>query len=351
MNRNAGHSHAGLRRRVGADDTCRTTRRKFLIALGAGALAAPGIARAQRPAQSYRIGVLQAGTRVDAVKLSEEPFLRGLAELGYAEGRNLVIDRRYAEGRLDRLPALAKELVALKPDLILAPASQPAATVKAVTTTIPIVFCFVTDPVAFGFAQSLARPGGNLTGLSNFSAVIAGKRIELLREIAPKLMRLCAWYNPDTVNDAIELSEVKRATAQFGMQFIALKARNPAEYDEATTATRKWGADAIYINSNPTSYAYRKQIIGFVAGLKMPAVYWNIDFAEDGGLIAYAPNFHDLARRAAVYADKILRGAKPAELPIEQPTKVELAVNIKTAKALGVKIPQSILVRANKVIE
>lgn len=324
-------------------------RRQFLIA--AGALLGAPLARAQRAARSYRIGFLQSGKREDAVSLSEEPFLRGLAELGYVGGRNLVIDRRYAEGKLDRLSALAAELVALKPDLILSPSSQATAAVKAITTTIPIVFCFVSDPVAVGFAQSLARPGGNLTGLSNFSLAIAGKRVELLREAVPKLIRLCAWYNPDTVNDAPELSEVERAAARFGMQFFAIKARNPTEYDEATAATRKWGADAIYINPNPTSYAFRKQILGLVAGLKMPAIYWNTAFVEDGGLISYAPNFHDLARRAAVYADKILRGAKPAELPIEQPTTLQLAVNIKTAKALGISIPHSILLRADRVIE
>ncbi len=324
-------------------------RRQFLIA--AGALLGAPLARAQRPARSYRIGFLQGGTREDSLSLSEKPFLRGLAELGYVEGRNLVIDRRYAEGMLDRLPALAAELVALKPDLILSPSSQSTAAAKAITATIPIVFCFVSDPVASGFAQSLARPGGNLTGLSNFSLAIAGKRIELLREAVPKLIRLCAWYNPDTVNDAAELIEVKRAAAQFSMQFLAIKARSPAEYDEAATGTRKWRADAIYVNPNPTSYVHRKQITSLVAGLKVPAMYWNTAFVEDGGLISYAPNFHDLASRAAVYADKILRGAKPAELPIEQPTTLELTVNIKTARALGISIPQSVLFRANRVIE
>lgn len=324
-------------------------RRQFLAAAGA-MLGAPWV-RAQGQARIYRIGVLQAGKREDAVKVSEEPFLRALAALGYAEGHNLVIERRYADGRLERLPALAREIVARKPDLILSPASQPTAALKETATTIPVVFCFVTDPVAFGFAQSLARPGGNFTGLSNFSAVVAGKRVELLREAVPKLNRLCAWYNPDTVSDGIELEEVKRVAERFRMQFLALRARGPAEYDEAAAATRKWAADSIYVVANPTSYVSRRQIAALIAGLKVPAIYWNSDFVEEGGLISYAADFHDLARRAAGYADKILRGAKPAELPIEQPSLLKLVVNIRAARAIGIPLSQSILQRADRVIE
>lgn len=323
-------------------------RRKLLIAFAASALA-PRVGHAQ--AKVYRIGILQAATREDATKLSGEPFLSRLAQLGFVEGRNLVVEARYAGGQLERLPALAAEILATKPDLIFAPPAPATATVKALTSTIPVVFCFVNEPVALGFAQSLARPGGNLTGLSNFSVEIAAKRIELLKELAPKLNRLCAWYNPDTVNDPPELREVERAAARFEMQFLPVTARNAAEFDEAAVATRKWNADAVYLNANPPSFANRKQIIGLVAGLKKPAIYWNTTFVEDGGLIAYAVNFPDLARRAAGYADKILRGAKPAELPIEQPTKIELAINMKTAKALGIPVPQAMVLRAERVIE
>jgi putative ABC transport system substrate-binding protein len=326
----------------------RLARREFLVSLAAFAASK---AYAQRTERNYRIGFLQGGTRVDAINLFEEPFLRGLAASGYTEGGNLAVDRKYAEGKIERFPGLVAELIALKPDLILAPSSQAAAAAMAATRTIPIVFCFVTDPVAFGFADNLARPGRNLTGLSNFSAVVAGKRVELLREVIPKLKRLCAWYNPDTVNDGVELDEVRRVAAKFGMQFLALKARNPAEYAEAAAATRKWAADAVYVNANPTSYTFRKDILGLIGGLKRPAIYWNSLFVDDGGLIAYAPNFQDLAYRAAGYADKILRGAKPADLPIEQPTKLELVISLKTAKSIGISVPQSILFRADRVIE
>ncbi len=326
-------------------------RRKLIIALGMGALTAPLGSFAQQKGKVWRIGILLAGVREDNYKSSVFPFISGLAELGYVEGRNLIIDTRYAEGRLERLPTLAAEILSAKPDLIFAPPAPATAAVKALTTTIPIVFCFVNEPVALGFAQSLARPGGNLTGMSNFSVEIAGKRIELLKELTPKLGRLCAWYNPDAMNDAIELREVEHAAAGYGMQFLAIRARNPAEYDEAAVATRKWRADAIYINSNPVASANRKQIISLVSALKKPAVYFIATFVEDGGLIAYAVSFPELARRSAIYADKILRGAKPGDLPIEQPTKINLSINMKTAKALGLKIPNSILVRADRVIE
>ena len=319
--------------------------------LGAGTLAAPLASFAQQQGKVWRIGILQAGVREDNDKSSGIPFLAGLAELGYVEGRNLLVETRYAEGKLERLPALAAEILAFKPDLIFAPAAPATAAVKALTSTIPIVFCFVNEPVALGFAQSLARPGGNLTGMSNFSVEIAAKRIELLKEIVPKLNRLCAWINPDAVNDAVELREVERAAARFGMQFLALKARTPPEYDEAAVAARKWGADAIYINSNPAAVVNRKQIISLIAAMKKPAIYFMTPFVEDGGLIAYAVNFPDLARRTASYADKILRGAKPGELPVEQPTRIELVINMKTAKALGITIPPSIMLRADKVIE
>ena len=259
----------------------RFRRRQFLGI--AGLLLAATWGRAQSQARTYRLGFLQAGTREDAAKLSEEPFLRALAVLGFAEGRNLVIERRYAEGRLERLPALAKELVALKPDLILSPASAPTAALKALGTSIPVVFCFVSDPIASGFARSLARPGGNFTGLSNFSAEIAAKRVELLREIVPKLRRLIAWNNPDAVNDAIEVEEVKRAAGRFGMEFRAITARNPAEFEEAAAATRAWAADGIYVASNASNYTHRRQVVALAAALKTPAIYWIAGFVEEGG--------------------------------------------------------------------
>lgn len=324
-------------------------RRKFIGTLTGAVLAAPVVVRGQ--AKVYRVGILQAGTREDTAKLSGEPFVSALAQLGVVEGRNLAVEARYADGQLERLPALAAEILATKPDLIFAPPSAAASAARSLTSTVPIVFCFVNDPVAAGFAQSLGRPGGNLTGLSNFSVAVAGKRIELLKELAPKLTRLCAWYNPATVNDAAELREVELAAARYGMQFLAVKARNAVEFDEAALEARNWNADAIYLNTNPPTFVNRKQIIGLVAALRKPAIYWNTTFVEDGGLIAYAVNFPDLARRAAGYAEKILRGAKPADLPIEQPTRIELVINRKTARGLGLTIPPSLLQRADQLIE
>jgi putative ABC transport system substrate-binding protein len=326
-------------------------RRDFLALIGAAAtVASPVASYTQTPPKLVRLGILQAGTREDGDKLSGEPFLSELAKLGYVEGSGLIVERRYADGKLDSLPALAAELIAFRPDLIFAPPAPAAAAAKALTTTIPIVFCFVNEPVGLGFAQSLARPGGNLTGMSNFSVEIAAKRVELLKELVPALTRLAAWYNPEAVSDAIEMPAVEDAAARFGMQFLAIKANMPAEYDAAAEVTHNWAAHAVYISSNPTAFANRKQIVALAAASKMPAAYFQAAFVADGGLISYAANFQDLARRSAVYADKIFRGAKPADLPIEQPTRLDLTINLKTAQALGLTVHQSLLLRATELI-
>jgi len=321
-----------------------------LLAAAAAATGRPRVAWAQAPTRTFRLGVLQAGRPQDTQR-NTDAFFTGLAEEGFVEGRNLVIKTLYAGGRLDRLPALAAEIVAFQPDLIFAPAAPATAAVKALTTTIPIVFCYVNEPVALGFAQNLAHPGGNLTGMSNFSVDIAGKRIELLREVVPGMKRIGAWYNSEAVNDAVELRAVEAAAARFDLDYRAYNAHTPAEYDAAAAATRAWGADAVYINSNPAALANRHQIIALMAASKTPAMYFIDVFVADGGLMCYAANFLDLAHRAAGHAVKILRGANPAELPIEQPVKVDLSVNLKTANALGLTIPQSIMLRADAVIE
>ena len=321
----------------------------LLIAfLGGAALARPGFA--QKAQRSYRIGQLLASPTSEALRLSA-PFMPTLAEQGIVEGRNLIVDTRSAEGQLDRLPALAAELVALKPDLIVALPAPATAAVKALTSDIPIVFAFVNDPIGLHFAASLNRPGGNLTGLSNFSVAIAAKRVELLREAFPDLRRLAIWQNSTAVNDAIELAEYKRAANLYGMEVLAIDARNPGEYEAAAAQSDQWKADGLCMTSNPPAFVNRRIIIELAARLGKPTIYWNTIFVEDGGLISYAVNFQDLARRAAIYAAKILRGAAPGELPIEQPTKFELAINQRTAKTLGIVFPQSILIRADKVIE
>ncbi len=327
-------------------------RRHLITLLGGAAIAPPLAARAQQKAMPKRLGILQGTTREGAEKLSDEPFLSELAKLGYVEGRNLTVERRYGEGKLDRLPALAAEIIAFRPDLIFAPPAPAAAAAKALTTTIPIVFCFVNEPVVLGLVQSLARPGGNLTGMSNSSVEIAGKRVELLKELVPGLTRLTAWHNPEALNvDAVELKAVEMAAARLDMQFLAIKAHTPAEYEAAAAASRDWGAHAVYLNSNPAAFANRSQIINLMAASKMPAMYYNSGFVADGGLITYAANFPDLARRSAAYAAKIFHGSHPSDLPIEQPTRIDLVINMKTAQTLGLVIPQSLLLRAAEVIE
>jgi putative ABC transport system substrate-binding protein len=316
--------------------------------MGSAALARTAFA--QKSQRTFRIGRLEASPTSVALRLNA-PFMPTLADQGFVEGRNLIVDTRSAEGQLDRLPALAAELVALKPDLIVALPAPATAAVKALTSDIPIVFAFVNDPIGLNFAASLNRPGGNLTGLSNFNVAVAAKRIELLREAFPDLHRLAIWENSTAVNDSIELAEYKRAANLYGMEVLTIDARNPGEYEAAAAQSNQWKADGLCITSNPPAFNNRRIIIEIAARLGKPTIYWNTIFVEDGGLISYAVNFQDLARRAAIYAAKILRGAAPGELPIEQPTKFELAINQRTAKTLGIVFPQSILLRADQVIE
>jgi putative tryptophan/tyrosine transport system substrate-binding protein len=323
-------------------------RRTFFAFVGGAALARTAFA--QKSQRTFRIGQLHASPISEALKLSA-PFMPTLAEQGFVEGRNLTVDTRSAEGQLDRLPALAAELVALKPDLIVALPAPATAAVKVLTSDIPIVFAFVNDPIGLHFAASLNRPGGNLTGLSNFSVEIAAKRVELLREAFPDLRRLAIWWNPAAVNDPIELAEYKRAANVFGMEVLTIEAGNPSQYEAAATQSDQWKADGLCITSNPPAFINRRIIIELAARLGKPAIYWNTLFVQDGGLISYAVNFQDLARRAAIYAAKILRGAAPGDLPIEQPTQFELAINQRTANTLGIVFPQSISLRADRVIE
>jgi putative ABC transport system substrate-binding protein len=323
-------------------------RRSFIAFMGSAALARTAFAQTSQ--RTFRIGQLHASPISEALRLSA-PFMPTLAEQGFVEGRNLIVDTRSAEGHLDRLPALAAELVALKPDLIVALPAPATAAVKALTSDIPIVFAFVNDPIGLHFAASLSRPGGNLTGLSNFSVEISAKRVQLLREAFPALHRLAIWRNSTAVNDAIELAEYKRAANLYRMEALIIDARNPGEYEAAAAQSNQWKADGLCMTSNPPAFVNRRIIIELAARLGKPMMYWNTIFVEDGGLISYAVNFQDIARRAAIYAAKILRGARPGELPIEQPTKFELAINQRTAKTLGIVFPQSILFRADKVIE
>ncbi len=348
------HADAGFGRRVRADDVAelqvccgRVTRRKLLVALGAAALASPLASLAQT--KIWRIGI--PGNMSASDKMLES-FTQGLRELGYVEGNNVVLERRLAEGDVARLDALAAELVRQKPDVIFAPNSISVDAAKKATGTIPIVFCIAGDPVGSHFVASLAHPGGNITGTSNIPQELSAKRLQLLKEAAPKISRV-AVFGDQTIGDIsrIQVEEVKRAAKVLGMEVLVtgIKARNDIE--PVSAQLRKWRADSILIISAPTNTFNRKLLVEFSEKIRLPAIYADKLFAEAGGLITYGPNIETLYRRAAFYVDKILKGAKPADIPVEQPTTFELVVNMKTAKVLGIKIPNLILVRTDKVIE
>ena len=327
------------------------TRRKLLVVLGMGVLAVPLAADAQPTGKVYRIGFIQTAAPNEMghlIKALDE----GLRELGYVEGRNVVFERRFAEGRQERLPALAAELVQLKVDIIVTGANPVIAAVKQATATIPVVMAVSRDPVGAGFIASLARPGGNITGLANDPAPeIIGKNLELLKEAAPRVSRVAFLWNPVPPGAGTYKNAVESAARNLGVTFQSVEVRGRNEFEGAFAAMVRERANGVVVAADPVLFGPRSQIVLLAARSRLPAVYGQREFAEAGGLMSYGPNIADQFRRAAIYVDKILKGAKPADSPVEQPTKFELVVNMKTAKALGIKIPQSLLLRADKVIE
>jgi putative ABC transport system substrate-binding protein len=307
-------------------------------------------AQAQQPTKIPRIGYLSATSpSVNPTRI--EAFRQGLRELGYVEGKNIVIEWRYAEGKQDRIPALAAELVRLKLEVIVTggPAITPA--VKEATTTIPIVMGYDNDPVGYGFVASLARPGGNITGLANFNPELSGKRLELLKEIIPKLSRVAMLGTSTQPGNAQALREVEVAAGAFGVKLQYLDVLDPKDIETAFRAASKGHADALLmIVTGAVLNSHRIQIADLAVKNRLPAVYGQPQYVEDGGLMCYAPSYTDLFRRAATYVDKILKGAKPADLPVEQPRKFELIINLKAAKQIGLTIPSNVLARADKVI-
>jgi len=313
-------------------------------------LVAPLAADTQRPAKVPRIGFLGV-LPPSAVAARTEAFRQGLRELGYVEGKNIVIEYRSAEGKPDRLPGLAAELVRLKVDVIVtggAGATRPA---KEATVTIPIVMAQDPDPVGNGFVASLARPGGNITGLSSLSTELSSKRLELLKETVPRLSRLAVLGNSTNPGNARALSETELAAKALGVKLQYLDVLAPKDIETAFREASKGRADAVFVLGGPVFMSQRTQIADLAGKSGLPAIYPRQDFVEDGGLMSYAPSMNDLARRAATYVDKILQGAKPADLPVEQPTKFELVINLKAAKALGLTIPPTLLFQADKVIQ
>src|SRR5438093_1518986 len=305
---------------------------------------------AQQAKKVWRIGFLAATSpSVEAVRI--EAFRQGLHELGYVEGENIVIEWRWAEGKFDRLPELAAELVRLNVEVIVTGGSTSSGAAKKVTTTVPIVMAQVNDPVGNGFVASLARPGGNMTGLSTLYPEISGKRLELLKEIVPKLSRVAIFGDSTNPGNAQSLRETELAAAAFGVQLQYLDVPGPKDIETAFRAASKGRADAVLVLGGPVVQSHRTQIVDLAAKSRLPATYNVPEFVEDGGLMSYGVSVNDLYRRAATYVDKILKGAKPADLPVEQPTKFEFIINLKAAKQIGVTIPPNVLARADKVIK
>jgi ABC-type uncharacterized transport system substrate-binding protein len=310
---------------------------------------APLPAEAQETGKAPRIGFLFFGFPGPSREL--DAFRQGLRELGYTEGQNIVIEYRFAGGRAERLPELATELVRLKPDVLVTPGTPASLSAKRATSTIPIVFAGVADAVGAGLIASLARPGGNITGLTSISAELGGKRLELLKEVAPKVSRVAVLYNPADRSNVLVLKELQKSAPALGLALQPLEVRGPGGFEGAFVAMTRQRADALFVAAGLLTTEHRKALVDLAAKRRIPAIWGERQFVEAGGLMAYAVDFYDQVRGAAIYVDKILKGAKPGDLPVEQPTKYELVINLKTAKALGLTIPHSLLLRADHVIQ
>ena len=326
-------------------------RRKLIIALGASALGIPLRSFAQQPAaRMRRIGFL-GPSLASAYARELEAWRAGLRELGYVEGKNLSVDFRWAEGNYAQLPTLAAELVALNVELIVTPTTPVSRAAQQATTTIPIVMVNVGDPVSAGLVKSLARPGGNITGLSNLVSDTNNKRIEMLLSMAPKQARVVYLLNPDNPQAVLSSKAVQATGQKRGVTILLAEARTPQEIDKAFASFRQQNVGALVVGLDGFFQQQRSQIVELTVKHRLPSISADSKYAEAGGLINYGTNLIEHFRYVATFVDKILKGAKPADLPVEQPTKFELIINGKTAKALGLKIPQSLLISADKVIE
>ena len=320
-------------------------RRMFIGTLASGLLASPFITFAQQPAKLPRIGILASEEGAHW-----EGFRQGMHELGYVDGRNVTMEARWFEGRTDRLPALALELVQLNVNIIVAAGTQAIRAAKEATSTIPIVMALSAYPDKIGLVESLARPGGNVTGLSNISPDLMGKRLQLLKEIAPKVSHVAVLWNPASAVEPNGFRETLAAGPVAGVVIQSIEVRTPGDYAAAFATMTESRADALFTFGNPVNFKNRQLVVAFASKSGLPSLYDERLFVDSGGLLSYGPSYIDLWRRAASYVDKILKGAKPADLPVEQPTKFELFINEKTAKALGLKIPQSIMDRGGEII-
>jgi len=328
------------------------TRRNFLGTLAGGLLAAPVAAEAQQAAKIPRIGFL-AGSLAANPHLPEA-FRHGLRDLGYVEGRNVVIEYRDTEGKFERLPALAAELVALKVDVIVAVVTLEALAAKQATRTLPIVVAAAADAVGSGLVTSLARPGGNVTGLSILAPELVGKRLEHLKQAVPGVSRVAVLWHPGALGERTEKDMLKGAEVAaraLGVRLQVVEARGPEDFDRAFSDMTRARAGALTVSPSPMFGSERRRLVDLAAKNRLPAVYTSRLYVDVGGLMSYGPDLADMFRRAATYVDRILKGAKPGDLPVEQPTKFELIINLTAAKALGLTIPPSLLGRADEVIQ
>jgi putative ABC transport system substrate-binding protein len=327
-------------------------RRRFLMTALAGALAAPLAAESQQTTKQWRVGYLSAGFP-DAPGLGTwEVFRTALSDHGYAEGQNITLHPRFAEGQLERVPRLAADVVALKPHVVVVTGSAETQAVKSVTATIPVVMVVVPDPVGSGLVSSLGRPGGNVTGLTSTPGLeIQGKRLELLRELVPRANDIAFLVNPTVPATARRVEGMKAAARTLNLRMRIIEAHTSEQLRTAFATMRQLRIEAILIPTDPLFLSHRRRIAELATEGRLPAMCDVREYADVGGLVAYGPVFSELFRRAAGYVDKILKGAGPGDLPVEQPTKFELVINLKTAKALGLTIPPSLLARADQVIE
>jgi ABC-type uncharacterized transport system substrate-binding protein len=326
-----------------------------IVTLILSLLTAPLAAEAQPPTKMYRIGRLSAGNPPEVSPLIQstvEAFRQGLRELGYIEGQNLVIEWRFAEGRLERLPELAAELVQLPVDVLVVAGGDPVIrAAQQATHTLPIVFAGQSDPVGAGSIASLAQPSGNLTGLDTFSVELYGKRLELLKELVPQVARIAVLANPNNPATARAVREVQRAAQALGVQLHIIEVRSPDAFEHAFAAITRAGVDALLVLTDPlTLERHVSAIVALARQTRLPAMYPWKSYVEAGGLMVYGASLPDIHRRTAYYVDRILRGTKPADLPVEQPTAFELVINLKTAKELGLTIPPLLLFQATEVI-
>ena len=324
-------------------------RRDACILIGSAPLAWQLVARAQQSAKIPQIGILTLS--VASSMSAFEGFRQGLRDLGYVEGQNIVLEFRFAQGRPERLAAMAIELAQMKVDVIVIESSQAARAAGDASKAIPIVMAVVGDPVRAGLVTSLARPGGNITGLSTLAPELSGKRLQLLKEVVPQAMRVAVIWNDSNPAAAGNLEETRTAARSMGVEIQSVEVRNASDLDLALEAVAAARPSALLTLTNGMLLANRTRIVEFTARSRLPAIFPDREFAQAGGLMAYGPSLTANFRRAAAYVDKILKGAKPADLPVEQPTQFELIINLKTAKALGLTIPQALLLRADEVIQ